>query len=180
MARTGEAGKGKRKHGGSGSDAEDLTGEVIEQPLDLTVITGMSGAGKSEAVATYEAMLKRDPEDIAAANNLALLLVTHRSDAASLARAGELTARFKDSTSPGLLDTYGWVAFKRGEATEAAAALERATTLAPDAPELRYHLGMAQLELGRRDEARKNLEAAVQAGRDFPGLAEAREALGSF
>jgi tetratricopeptide (TPR) repeat protein len=154
----------------------EATSGAPEVALDLALLQTRRGR-IDDAAATYEAMLKRNPREHSAANNLAMLLVTHRSDTASLERARALAAPFANSENPGLLDTYGWVAFKRGQTAEAAAALEKAVARAPNAPELRYHLGMVQLELGRRDEARKNLEAAVAAGREFPGLAEAREAL---
>ena len=47
--------------------------------------------------------------------NLAMLLVTYRTDRPSLARAKELTAPFTNSESGSLLDTSGWVRFKLGE-----------------------------------------------------------------
>ena len=58
-------------------------------------------------------MLARDPRNDVAANNLAMLLVTHRTDGASLERASKLTARFAESSNPAFLDTYGWVLYAR-------------------------------------------------------------------
>jgi predicted Zn-dependent protease len=107
-----------------------------------------------------------------------MLLVTHRSDAASLERAGKLVEGFAASDNPALLDTYGWVLFKRGRAAEAIGPLEKAVGLAPQAQELRYHLGMAQLKVGRSAEGRKNLEAAVQGGQNYAGREDALKALG--
>jgi cellulose synthase operon protein C len=75
-----------------------------------------------------------------AANNLAMLLVTHRNDTKSLQRAATLAERFATSEVPGLIDTYGWVKFKRGEYAEAVRRLQRAVDKAPESPELRYHL----------------------------------------
>ena len=131
-----------------------------------------------DAIALYGTALERNPGDMAVANNLAMLLVTHRSDAGSLERAGKLVEGFAGSENPALLDTYGWVLFKRGRAAEAIVPLEKAVAKAPDAQELRYHLGMAQLKAGKKDEGRKNLEAAVQGGQGYPGREDALKALG--
>ena len=56
MGSDGKVRKSKRAATDDGSDAEAGSGSGEERPLDLTVITGMSGAGKSEVVATYEDM----------------------------------------------------------------------------------------------------------------------------
>jgi len=41
---------------------------------------------------------------------------------------------------------------------------------------LRYHPGIAQLEAGRLDDARTDLQSAVVAGANYPGIDEARAA----
>src|SRR5262249_19084529 len=76
-----------------------------------------------EAARIYEAMLQRNPQADVAANNLAMLLVAHSPDPASLERAAQLSKRFAESTNPDFLDTYGWVLYKRGEAAAAVVAL---------------------------------------------------------
>jgi Tfp pilus assembly protein PilF len=48
---------------------------------------------------------------------------------------------------------------------------------APNSKVIRYHLGMAQLEVKRFAEARANLEAALQDNQPFAGAEEARAAL---
>jgi Tfp pilus assembly protein PilF len=106
-----------------------------------------------------------------------MLLVTTRSDAASLDRAAQIAEPFSKSENPAFLDTWGWVQYKRGRYAEAVAALEAAVARAPDAQEIRYHLGMAQLKAGKSAEARKNLEAAVQGDPTYLGADEARAAL---
>ena len=76
-----------------------------------------------------------------------------------------------------MLNTRGWVKFKRGEFQESVQLLQQAVEKAPASAMMRYHLGMAQLRVGNRDAARQNLEAAVQAGQAFHGIQEAQAAL---
>jgi cellulose synthase operon protein C len=88
-----------------------------------------------------------------------------------------LSARFADSVNPSYLDTYGWVLYKRGEAAASVPVLERAVGKSPDEPIARYHLGMAQSQLGSSSEARDNLLRAVNSGAKFAGLDEAKATL---
>jgi thioredoxin-like negative regulator of GroEL len=57
------------------------------------------------------------------------------------------------------------------------AALGKAVEKVPNAPELRYHLGMAQLAAGDPSKARDNLQAAVESKAAFVGADEARKTL---
>ena len=114
---------------------------------------------------------------MAALNNLAMLLVSYRTDQASLDRAQQLTARLAHVGEPAILNTRGWVKFKRGEYQESLPLLQEAVDKSPESPLMRYHLGMAQLRTGNRAAARQNLEAAVASGRSFHGVSEAQAAL---
>jgi Tfp pilus assembly protein PilF len=58
--------------------------------------------------------------------------------------------------------------------------LERAADRSPNSKVIRYHLGMALLEVGQRDRARTNLEAALSGSPSFIGSEEARSALASL
>jgi tetratricopeptide (TPR) repeat protein len=134
-----------------------------------------------EAIAAYEGLLRQNPQaQKLAANNLAMLLVTYRNDPASLDRARDLTSSFATSDNGGLLDTAGWVRFKRGEYQQALTTLERALALTPDSRVIRFHLAMDQLQLGLRDKARTNLESALNGAGSFQGAEEARLALANL
>jgi Tfp pilus assembly protein PilF len=133
-----------------------------------------------EAIAEYDALLKRDPANDVAANNLAMVLVTTRKDAESLSRASSLVERFAQSPNPAFLDTYGWVLYARGQYAAAVTPLKTASEKLPQAQVLRYHLGMAQLKVGEREAARANLEAAVAKDARYPGVEEARASLASL
>lgn len=133
-----------------------------------------------KAIDKYEALVAHRRGNTAAENNLAMLLVTYRTDQKSLDRARELSEQFAQSENAALLDTHGWVLYRRGQIAEALAVLERAKQIAPDAQVVRYHLGMAQLKSGQNAQARENLQAALQNKRVFAGVDEARAALASI
>ena len=132
----------------------------------------------NDAIARYDDLYRSSPQlQQLAANNLAMLLVTYRTDQASLDRARDLTSSFTLSDNSSMLDTAGWVHFKRGEFQDALPVLERAVEHAPDSKVIRYHLAMAELRLGQRDRARSNLESALSGAPDFSGADDARSAL---
>ena len=130
-----------------------------------------------DATRAYEALHQRKPGLRLAANNLAMLLVTYRHDQASLDRARDLTTAFADSGDGALLDTFGWVRLKRGDVSEALAALEKASARAPTSKVILYHLGMAYLKAGESGRARASLEAALAGDASFTGTQDARLAL---
>lgn len=96
-------------------------------------------ANKQEIVAAnhYEQVISRQPNNIAALNNLAWLL---REDNSS--RAMELAGRARDLApdNAAVLDTYGWILHLSGKHAEAKEVIERAVALAPDNAEIRAHL----------------------------------------
>jgi len=130
-----------------------------------------------DAIQVYETALRRNPKSDVASNNLAMLLVTYRQDAASLQRAKELSARFASSNNPNYLDTYGWVLYKRGDAATAVSVLQTVLTKTADSPVSLYHLGMAEVLAGQPDAARDNLARSLQSGKNFAGIEEAKATL---
>jgi Flp pilus assembly protein TadD len=133
-----------------------------------------------DAIATYEALYKRNPHLQFAANNLAILLVTYKTDSRSLDRARDLTGNFSSSGDSSLLDTSGWVHVKRGEYGEALPVLERAIERAPDQKQIRYHLAVAELHVGQKERARVNLQSALSGSTNYPWSKDARVTLASL
>jgi tetratricopeptide (TPR) repeat protein len=153
---------------------------VVEQKdaLGEALATMLEHMGKpDEAIAEYEEVVRAYPRSELAANNLAMLLVTYRKDRASLDRAKALTVRFAESGNVALLDTYGWVLYKRGESAASVPVLARVVAKLPDQGIARYHLGMAQALAGKNTEARDNLTRAVNSGQLFAGRDEAKAML---
>lgn len=126
-----------------------------------------------KAMVEYEAMLKVNPENLLAANNLAALLVDHKSDQQSLIRARELSQRFEDSKQPAFMDTLAWVYYKLGENEKAMALLEQVIKSAPDVPHFQYHLGMVYHKNGEHEEAKALLTKALSSKLNFPGRDDA-------
>ncbi|MFN0024849.1 MAG: tetratricopeptide repeat protein [Parvularculaceae bacterium] len=131
-----------------------------------------------EAIAIYDTILARRPNDLIVANNLASLLL-ERDDAASIARANTVAATLKDAENPYFVDTYGWALFRAGDKAAGIAALEKAAAAAPGVIDIRYHLGVALVETGEADRGRKELEAVVAAPNAAPErVVDARRRLG--
>jgi tetratricopeptide (TPR) repeat protein len=148
------------------------------EPLEIALGGFYERNGKTdEAMQVYENALRRNPQADFIANNLAMLLVDTKQDPASLERAKQLSARFSTSSNAQLLDTYGWVLYKKGEATAAIAALQSASAKAPDLPVLWYHLGMAQALAGQPDAARGSLARSLKSGESFSGIDQAKATL---
>ncbi len=114
------------------------------------------------AIALYELMYERAPGAEVVANNLASLLSTYRDDEESLERAWAVARRLRGAELPPFQDTYGWLAYRRGEFQDALDHLEPAAAGMPDDPLVQYHLGMTYLALGRDADALAQLRRAVE------------------
>jgi tetratricopeptide (TPR) repeat protein len=132
------------------------------------------GGRIEEAIDLLESLHSRRPDVPVVANNLAMLLVNHRADASSLARAERLVEPFAESSDPAFLDTVGWIRLKTGRVDEAVEVLERAVKAAPGRPTQRYHLAVAYQETGDERSARRELERALASNEPFPERADAQ------
>ncbi|WP_109314000.1 tetratricopeptide repeat protein [Ruegeria sp. AU67] len=110
------------------------------------------------AIDVYQALYKANSSSTLVANNLASLLVTGRDDAESLDQAYRIARRLRNSPVPHFSDTYGWIAYRRGEYEVAVKHLEFAARQLPKEPTVLYHLGATYAVLNRNIEARATLE----------------------
>ena len=157
---------------------------VLEQgekaiPSDLSLpatrAEWLSRAGRpDDAIAIYESLVKRAPDEDSYANNLAYLLTEFKGDKASLDRALALAQRFKESNNPGYLDSLGWTHYKLAQYAQAVAVLERALQQSPDAPLLQLHLGMALHKSGDAARGRELLQKALASKITAPERDEAK------
>jgi tetratricopeptide (TPR) repeat protein len=130
------------------------------------------------AIELYEELVPANTSNTIAANNLAALLLDHRDDQESHARALELAERLRDTDQPAFLDTVGWAYYRNGDYPKAVRYLERAVAGAGQVPILRYHLGMAYAANSNTFGARQELSRAIdEAESDFIGIDEARSKL---
>jgi len=164
-----------------GRDAEAAA--VIDAQLaaapDSRPLRLLKGAIQSEAadidgaIATFEALYAENTSDLVVANNLASLLATHRADdPAQLERAAAIARRLRGREVPAFQDTYGWIAFLRGELDAALAHLEPAAEGLPEDALVQYHLGRVYEALDRPADARARYTRALELaeGRPIAGL----------
>jgi Flp pilus assembly protein TadD len=131
------------------------------------------------AIGIYEGLYAENSGSIIVANNLASLLTTYREDPESLERAWVIARRLRDTEVPAFQDTYGWIAYLRGDHETALEYLSAAAEALPEEPTVQYHLGMTYLALERTEEARAALERTLALAGDspLPEATRAREAL---
>ncbi len=72
---------------------------------------------------------------------------------------------------PFIIDSMGWVLYRKGDVEDALTQLQRAYAIRPD-PEIAAHLGEVLWALGRRDEAKKTWQEALKANPGNEVLAE--------
>lgn len=129
------------------------------------------------AIASYEQVLRVNPDNSLVLNNLASLLLDAKGDPKSIARARELAQRLEGSKFPPYLDTVGWAYYKAGEMDKSVKFLEQAMTAAPNIVIFQYHLGMAYHKKGDLAKAKLHLGNAVNAKFAFKGKEEAMAVL---
>jgi tetratricopeptide (TPR) repeat protein len=122
-------------------------------------------AGKiPEAIARYREVAGMDGANRIALNNLAYLLAREDPDAA-LAYAKKAAEIAPDD--PAVLDTLGWVYYRKGFYRQALSNLQNAVVKG-DTPLRRYHMAMAYFKLGNSEEGQKALDAALLADPNLP------------
>jgi tetratricopeptide (TPR) repeat protein len=129
------------------------------------------------AIEVYEDLYAADSSNIVVANNLASLLATYRDDDVSLELAWTIARRFSESDVAAVQDTYGWIAFRRGEVEEALPYLEAAAANLAD-PIVRFHFAEVLLALDRKAEALDQYRSSlslVGVGDTRPQIIRARE-----
>jgi tetratricopeptide (TPR) repeat protein len=118
-----------------------------------------------EAVSHYRAVLKVEPRNVLALNNLATMLAEApegRPEALKLVeRAIEIAGQ-----EPGLLDTKGTILIYQGEAKQAVFLLEAAAREAGRDIRHQFHLAAAYQGIGEVTKAKQQLQAAIEQNLD--------------
>jgi putative PEP-CTERM system TPR-repeat lipoprotein len=147
---------------------------IAENPKDtvLRVYLGdrlLEAKNLKAAAAQYQAVLAIQPNNAPALNNLAWI-GGELGDPKALSYA-ERAVRLEPN-SFAVLDTYGALLLKNGQADRALPILERAHRLAPARNDVRLNYAKALIKAGRKDDARKELEAMAKTPEDFAGKNE--------
>jgi predicted Zn-dependent protease len=163
------------EHGENDTALELLAAALERHPnhpaleYDRAVLLEKGGSVK-EAVAALEKMLDERAEDPTLLNALGYTLADHDLE---LQRAEQLIRRALQAMpdNPAVLDSLGWVRFKRGDLREALTTLERAYQLSHD-PEIGAHYGEVLWKNGSQQKARQIWASALARNPDSAPLKE--------
>jgi len=153
---------GKYEEAIAASDKIIEAGATGQDLVFAHLVKGMlqSRLGRYEAAkANYEQVLKLEPEQPTALNNMAFLLaeqMNNPAEALPYARA----AKKLDPANPNVLDTLGWILYLNGDVGEAAGMLLRALEVDPKNHVAMFHVGLVHERRGELDEAKYRLETA--------------------
>jgi FimV-like protein len=126
------------------------------------------------AIEQFQAVLKQEPNNVGALNNLAMAYQAQK-DARAVEYAEKALALAPNN--PAVMDTLGYILVERGDIKRGLPYLEKAAAAAPAAINIRYNLAMAQMKAGDKEAARKNLEEVVAKGGASGKAEEAKAAL---
>jgi len=174
--------------------AEDILRMVLENNTQATeamsslaMILQVSGRTE-ESAALYRRILKLEPDNVIAANNLAWILCEEQGkyqEALELIRP----ALRKAPDYVDLIDTCGMIYYRLGEYNKAAQNFSRCTELysrrSPSLTSSYFHFAKALIALGQENRAKDNLQATLDLNTKIGGLspgdlAEAKRMLGEL
>jgi putative PEP-CTERM system TPR-repeat lipoprotein len=165
------------KHSGKEKEGTSRLAEWIkDNPSDIPArlhlgTTSLLNQQTKAAIEQFQVVLKEDPKNLVALNNLATAYQLEK-DPRALEYAEKAHALSPDSAP--VLDTLGWILVEQGNTVRALPLLQKAASLAPGAPDIRYHLAAALAKSGDNATARKELAQVLDSGKTFAGIDEAR------
>ena len=136
------------------------------QPANATVAVGyamlLEDAGQTEQARTvYEELIKTDPDNPTALNNLAYIKADQGVDLdqalAYAQRALQLSPK-----DPNIFDTLGLIYIRKKLSNQAVQVLRDLVARVPDNPSFHLHLAMALYDTGDKRLAKKELERALE------------------
>jgi tetratricopeptide (TPR) repeat protein len=136
---------------------------------------------RDEAKPIYEAILKIEPNNVVALNNLAYIKAEEGNDldnALTLAQR----ARQQLPRDPNVADTLGWIYIKKNLSDDAIRIFREVVSTAPDNAAYHYHLAMALYQKGDKQGAKQALDEALKRGPKAPeqqGIKELMAKVGS-
>ncbi len=134
---------------------DEALAAMPDAPVLLWAKAGeLERAGNIDAtIAIYEDLYAVNSDSVVFANNLASLLVTYKNDPESIERAWVIARRLRDTDIPAFQDTFGWLAFRRGDPEAALPYLQSAAAGVPQDPIVQYHLAEVYAALDRPQDA---------------------------
>ena len=150
-----------------------------EHPKDVTLLQVMAEREQQQkqyaaALDGYKKVLDVNRDSIPALNNTAWILIEQgKPEALEYAERAHRLAPF----NPNVIDTLGLAATKAGDAKRGVRLLRMASAMMPNNPEIRLHLGKAQLDSGDKAGAKQTLGELSKLSKDSPLRAEAEKLL---
>ena len=115
----------------------------------------------TEARQVYEVVIKLDPNNAIALNNLAYLLTEHGGDLNDALTKAQRAKQLLPGLSE-VSDTLGWIYLKKNLTDNAIDIFKDLVTKVPGSAIFRYHLGMAYSQKGDKTRALKELQDALK------------------
>jgi putative PEP-CTERM system TPR-repeat lipoprotein len=168
---------------GKGADADKfINGWLKDRPQDLLVREylaqrAMAGGRHQVAAEHYRAILRSQPNNPVALNNLAWV-EGQMKDPKAFEHAEKALSLAPDN--PAVLDTMGMLLVGAGKPAQGLELLQKAVDRAPNSHGIRLNYVKALIAAGKKDAARKELEALVALGDKFAGKDEAAALLKSL
>ena len=127
----------------------------------------------------YSTALDINPDFSPAANNLAYLLAKQDKN---MNKALSLAQKAKEMlpNDPKVMDTLGFIYYKKGLYDSAIAEFTDSLKKIPDNAMVRFHLGLTYYNKGDKDLAKTELKKALDLDQNFDKADEARKILSSF
>lgn len=142
-----------------------LGGHVDDHPVRRIVATDYLQAGMfQQSLKHYLQLGEVDANNPIILNNMAWLYQITDDDRA-IEAAEKAHALLPDAVA--VKDTYGWIMVERGDLKKGITLLEEANAMAPDEPEIQYHLALARAKQGRKAEACALLNTALGTDADL-------------
>lgn len=126
------------------------------------------------AIERFEAIVKQQPKNVGALNNLAWAYQQEK-DPRAVATAEQ--ALQLAPGNPSVMDTLGWMLAEQGNTARALPLLQKAAGLAPASREIHYHLAVALSKSGDKVNARKELDKLLADNKPFPQIDDAKALL---
>lgn len=144
-------------------------------PLRSELARAYMFSGETDrAIQIYEQVIRDEPDNVIALNNLAWLYGLEQNPRALLLAENALKAAPDD---PGVQDTCGWLHVQQGQVEKGLHLLEKALQQLPETPEVRYHYAVALYQSGERDTAIGMLKDLLAEDSKFTGRADAQRFL---
>lgn len=168
--------------GSTGEADKHSNNWLKDHPKDIAFrmyLGDLSAARKDypQAVSYYQAALIHQPNHPLILNNLAW--ISGKTGSPKAIEYAEKANQLAPN-QPAFMDTLAMLLAEKGESEKAIGLLRKAMAISPQAASIQLNLAKVLIATGKKDDARKELEAVAKLGEKFPGHAEVGQLLKSL